>query len=126
MISLISKQALDRIKHDKKISQNIKRYKHEVEIILKEVREIGYVKGRAEKIGKFKVSPKHHHNSFRVAWHQTKDAEGNQLIYIDDFLYHVNERDYNGKWNQKAASGKIKLDNYNNFTELKNITSFST
>lgn len=108
-IVLISKQAQERSEKDPRVRENMQRYAKEIEMIKADPEH-----RQQEMIGSFHVSPRSGTGSgIRVAWHRTTDTENNrEIIYIDDFLYHINDKDYVGRWNKKAGSGKIKISDY--------------
>lgn len=115
----ISKKALERAKKDRIISGNLKRYAHEITLIAEELSALKSVKGK-EKIGEFTVSPKHHHNKFRVAWKRSKGKDGGDAVYICDLLYHIDDKNYTDHWNRRAAEGRITLKDYKEFIEYSN------
>jgi len=102
---LISRKAIDRSKRDNRIRQDISRYVHEIEMIKADPS----IRGQ-KMIGEFHVSPRSKTaGGDRVAWHFDRSSN---TLYIDDLLYHINDKDYVDKWNRKAANGKIKRADY--------------
>jgi len=108
-IVLISKQARERSKKDVRVKQNMKKYADEIRLIFGDS-----LHRPQEIVGNFHVSPRSKaKGGIRVAWHRKIDKEqGKEIIYIDDFLYHINNRDYVDFWNRKASRGEITLDDY--------------
>ena len=99
----ISQKALERAKRDRKIKENIKRYRAEIQKIAADPHQ-----RPQEILGEFHVSPQGH-TDIRVAWHY--EPHENRL-YIDDLLYHRGEKTYVDKWNEKAARRKITRRDY--------------
>jgi len=113
----ISQKALDRADRDETVKDNISRYFHEVRMLVREIESLNAAKD-SEKIGEFKVSPKHHHNKFRVVWFRAKDHLGKEALYICDFIYHTSDKKYVSDWASRAEAGTLKRTDYEDFGEL--------
>lgn len=97
----ISTQALERIRKDRRVQQNLKKYVNIIRILM----EVGK-QYQTETIGEFFVSPRGR-SDVRVAWYQEGDA-----LIIYDFLYEVRTGIYVEDWNEKAKFGKITRKGY--------------
>ena len=98
----ISKKALERAKKDRTVRENRKKYVNEIRRIFQNP-----LQRPQHPIGEFRVSPRGK-NKFRIAWHY--DILKKQL-FIDDLLYHINDKDYTDNWNDKAEKGEITRQN---------------
>jgi len=99
----ISNKALEKSEKDKTVEANLSKYRNEIRMVAADP-----LHRPQERIGEFQVSPKLN-TKYRIAWHH--DRRDNRL-YVDDLLYHVTDKDYDGKWNKKAAKGEIKIEDY--------------
>lgn len=108
----ISNKAIERAMSDKYIKYNLKRYEKLIDTLKNHL--LGGHTYQTERMGEFNVSPQGHKKD-RIAWHVRSEKSGDKEIrkvYIDDLLYHINDKDYVDKWNRKAANYEIKVNNY--------------
>lgn len=108
---LISKQALDRAKRDKYIQNNKDSYTREIYMI-----QSSYAGRPREVIRKFLISPRGG-KKIRVAWFFEYNKRLDTIfIYIADLLYHITDKYYVDKWNEKVKTGRINLSSYSDYT----------
>lgn len=108
----ISKNALERIKKDKFVRENLKWYNQHILMIAQNPNRVPH-----EKIGKFYINPRGHENR-RIAYHfEFVEKDRLWIIYIDDLLYHE-KTGYVDSWNVKAKMGEIKNLEFKKFNEL--------
>jgi len=100
---LISNKAIERSSDDARVRGNMQRYINEIRMIAADP-----VNRPQEIQGEFHVSPRGH-NPLRVAWHYNSN-EGK--LYIDDLLYHTNNKDYVDRWNRKVARREVTKATY--------------
>lgn len=100
---MVSQKAIDRSQKDKTVRQNINKYLKEIDRISQNPLE-----RPQEILGEFHVSPQGH-KDIRVAWHFDRQ---NNILYIDDLLYHERGNIYVDQWNTKARQHKIERRDY--------------
>lgn len=111
IIVLISKQALERFKNDLFVNNNKNQYIQEINML-----KTSEGNRPTEIIGKFLVSPRGN-KKIRIAWHFAIDTKTDtKIIYVDDMLYHISDKFYVDKWNEKVRAGKINLSSYSGYT----------
>ncbi len=102
---LISRLAVERSERDPRVKQNLKRYVNEIERL-----KADPLARPQERIGEFSVSPRGRSpDGLRVAWHYDQQ---NNILYIDDLLYHEKENKYVGNWNKKAKERTLTKSDY--------------
>lgn len=111
----ISKKAEKAAYKDPYIRNNLKKYKKEIAKIIEDPLE-----RQQELIGDFRVSPQGHKKE-RIAWRYENDNNGNERIFIDDLLYHVDDKNYNHRWNKKAANLDIRGTDYNDHRPYRGL-----
>ena len=104
--SVISRKALERLKKDRFLKENKKRYISEIKKILASPNQ-----RPQELISEFHVSPRGESGSGgpRIAWHY--DPKEHKL-YIDDLLYHVDQHRYVDDWATRVRKKEITLSQY--------------
>jgi len=116
---VISAQAIARSHADNRIQQQLTRYFKEIRLIAGNARTPGVRGAQVERIGDFFVSPQvETGEGIRVAWHLAR-LKDDIVFFIDDLLYHVSEKYYVDKWNERARQGKIMLRYYGGYQDYK-------
>ncbi len=100
---LISNKAVERSRRDRTVKSNLKQYRKEIEMIMANPRL-----RPQEILGEFHVSPRGH-KDIRIAWHYDSS---NNILYVDDLLYHVRANQYVDNWNDKAKKRIITKQDY--------------
>jgi len=100
---MISQKAMERSQKDKTVKRNISKYLKEIDMISQSPLE-----RPQEILGEFHVSPQGH-KDLRVAWHFDRQ---NNILYIDDLLYHERGNIYVDQWNDKVRNHKITKRDY--------------
>lgn len=106
----ISKKVLERLDKDKFVQDNIDYYINKMSLLINTLKS-GANPTNTELIGEFHVTSSKGRKE-RIVWHIIKDKEGNNMLIIDDFVYHVTDKYYIDKWNEKARKEEIKKEDY--------------
>ncbi|MFW6014414.1 MAG: hypothetical protein ACOCQG_04535 [Candidatus Nanoarchaeia archaeon] len=102
----ISRKAEKATHKDHYIREHLGTYIKEIDKIIENPLE-----RQQELIGDFRISPQGHKKE-RIAWRYEVDDKGTEKIFIDDLLYHIDDKDYKNKWNKKAANFRIRGTDY--------------
>lgn len=106
----VSKKVFERWDKDKFVQDNVDYYINKMDFLINTLKS-GVNPTNTEPIGEFHVTgPKGRKE--RIVWHIIRDKEGNNILIIDDFVYHVTNKYYIDKWNEKARKKEIKKEDY--------------